>query len=255
MIAPITCRFRVQAVEPLTHDITLVRLESDEPFPFLAGQYASVTFPRCPPRDYSIASLPGDPLLELHIRRTQGGSTSLYVATELTPGDPVTVTGPLGECYLREEHPGPILGIAGGSGLAPIRSILETALIRGMRRQVRLYYGGRDERDIYMERHFDGLAKTYPNFRFVPVLSEPTSPTTRRTGLVHEAVLADLPDLAGWAGYLAGPPAMVEAAAPALERHGLAPDDIHADAFYDDHIMRARRRERHASTTAQDQRP
>ena len=90
--------------------------------------------------------------------------------------------------------------------------------------------GWRAERDLYLVGHLDALARTYENFRFVPVLSEPDGATDRRTGLVHEAALADFPDLSGFTVYLAGPPVMVAAARTALIGHGLRPQDFHADA-------------------------
>src|SRR3546814_2783707 len=134
-----TCR--VAALENLTHAIRCVRLRtgSGGPLPFIAGQYASVTFRGQPPRDYSMANRPGEAELEFHIRFTSGGATSNFVAESLRVGDPVTVEGPLGESYLRAEDPGPILAIAGGSGLAPMKSIVESALAQGLRQPIHLY--------------------------------------------------------------------------------------------------------------------
>ena len=236
-------RYRVESLADLTHDIRRVRLRPERAgaLSFRAGQYVSVTFPGQPPRDYSLANLPGEPLLELHIRRMAGGSTSHFVADRLAPGDAVTVEGPLGDVYLRDSHPGPVIGIAGGSGLAPVRCIVESALRRGEAHPVALYFGARTERDVYMESHFAALATRYPGFRYVPVLSDADGPTDRRRGFVHEAVLADFADLAGHSAYLAGPPAMVDAALPALQARGMLAEHIHADAFYDDHVMKRRR--------------
>ncbi len=235
-------RFRVYSLDDLTHDIRRVRLRPERTgaLTFHAGQYVSVTFAGQPARDYSLANLPGEPLLELHIRRMTDGSTSHFVADTLAPGEAVMVEGPLGDCYLRDRHPGPIIGIAGGSGLAPIRCIVESALARGEAHRVSLYFGARAERDIYMEAHFVALTARYPTFRYVPVLSDADGPTERRQGFVPQAVLADFTDLAGLSAYLAGPPVMVEAALPALQAHGMLAEHIHADAFYDDHVMKQR---------------
>lgn len=225
---------RVVALDDATHDIRRVRLEivSGGPFTFSAGQYAAIGFAGQKPRDYSMANRPDDPVLEFHIRRAVAGSASVYAAERLALGETVTVEGPYGSCYLRETHTGPILAVAGGSGLAPIKSIVERALAAGMRQPIALYLGVRDERDVYLEEHFAGLAERHPNFRFVPVLSEPAAGTARRTGFVHEAVAADVADFDGCKAYLAGPPVMVEAATRLFEARGLRRQDIHADAFY-----------------------
>jgi CDP-4-dehydro-6-deoxyglucose reductase/ferredoxin-NAD(P)+ reductase (naphthalene dioxygenase ferredoxin-specific) len=225
---------RVAGLEQATHDIRIVRLdiESGGPFTFSAGQFARVGFAGLPPRDYSMANRPDQPGLEFHIRQLGGGTASVYAATRLKLGDRVTVEGPFGTSYLRERHTGPILAIAGGSGLAPIKSIVETALARGMAQPIRLYFGVRDERDLYAEAALTALAARHPNFRFIPVLSTPSGPTARRTGFVHHAVAAELGDPDGLKAYLAGPPPMVEAASALLAARGVRREDLHADAFY-----------------------
>jgi len=225
---------RVAALDSLTHDIKRVRLEvlSGGPFRFSAGQYARVSFRGQHPRDYSMANMPTEVLLEFHIRHLAGGRSSRHVALHLALGDEVTVEGPFGTSYWRARHIGPILAIAGGSGLAPIKSIVETALLHGITQPIQLYFGVRDERDLYLEDHFTVLAARHPHLSFVPVLSQPSRPTPRRTGLVHEAVRADHTIFAGWKAYLAGPPALVEAASAMLAECHMVPEDIHADAFY-----------------------
>jgi CDP-4-dehydro-6-deoxyglucose reductase/ferredoxin-NAD(P)+ reductase (naphthalene dioxygenase ferredoxin-specific) len=225
---------RVVGLDDATHDIRRVRLEilSGGPFSFSAGQYAQVGFKGQEPRDYSMANRPDEEVLEFHIRRVAGGGASAYATTRLALGEEVRVEGPFGSSYLREKHTGPILAIAGGSGLAPIKSIVDTALEKGMRQPIALYFGVRDERDLYLEEHFQALAERHPNFRFVPVLSAPSAATARRTGFVHEAAAEEFADLDGAKAYLAGPPVMVEAATKLLEARGLRRQDIHADAFY-----------------------
>lgn len=228
----LTCR--VTGLAAMTHDIIGLRLaiESGGPFTFSAGQYASLRFGDLPARDYSMANRPDESELEFHIRRMGPGSVSAHVTERLRVGDAVMVQGPFGTSYLRDKHTGPIIAIAGGSGLAPIKSIIETALHQGLRQPMRLYFGARDERDIYLEDHFRALAAQHPNFRLIPVLSAPSGGTARRVGLVHEAAAADLADLDGAKAYLAGPPPMVEAATALLLERGVRRGDIHADAFY-----------------------
>ncbi|MFI5001079.1 MAG: 2Fe-2S iron-sulfur cluster-binding protein [Reyranellales bacterium] len=223
----------VAALDDATHDIKRVRLaiESGGPFDFSAGQFASVTFDGCPPRDYSMGNLPGDPVLEFHVRRTVGGATSAHVAEKLKVGDRVRVEGPFGTSYLRESHRGPIIAVAGGSGMAPIKSIVERALQKNLPQHVYFYFGVRSERDLYLHDHFVQLGNKHDNLHFTPVLSEGDG-LVRRCGFVHEAVAQDFDEFDGCKAYLAGPPVMVEAATKLFEQRGIRRIDIHADAFY-----------------------
>ncbi len=226
-------RCRVLQIEALTHDIRGVRLavEAGGPMTFSAGQYAEVEFAPGLSRHYSMANSPDEPELAFHVRHMPGGRSSAYVAHRLRVGDKVKVSGPLGVSYLREQHPGPVLLIAGGSGLAPIQSILCTLLAREHAAPVRLYFGVRSERDVYHEPLLRDLAARHANFTYDVVLSEQIGAPGRRYGLVHEAIESPLPqDLMA---YLAGPPVMVEAASARLRAEGLGPRRIHADAFYD----------------------
>ena len=224
---------RVVALDDATHDIKRIRLEvfSGGPFDFSAGQFASVTFEGCPPRDYSMANVPGDPILEFHIRRTAGGATSAHVWEKLKVGDSVRVEGPFGASYLRESHRGPIIAVAGGSGMAPIKSIIERALQKELPQHIYFYFGVRSERDLYLHDHFAALAEKHKTLHFIPVLSE-GGESSLRQGLVHEAVAQDFDEVDGCTAYLAGPPVMVEAATLLLEQRGMRRADIHADAFY-----------------------
>lgn len=230
-----TCR--VTGLDDMTHDIKRIRLQilSGGPFSFSAGQYCGLTFAGRDSRDYSMACTPDNATLEFHIRQVPGGASSAYVAQSLAIGEDVLVNGPYGTSWLREAHRGPIVALAGGSGLAPIKSMVEQALKLGMAQDIHLYFGVRAERDLYLEDHFDALHNTHSNLIFVPVLSDAGSvagPTGRRTGFVHEAVAADFADLDGCKAYLAGPPPMVEAATMMLLDRGARREDIHADAFY-----------------------
>ena len=228
----LTCR--ATDIDDVTHDIRRIRLNivSGGPFAFTAGQYASVTFDGQPARDYSMANRPDDPVLEFHIRRVAHGQVSNFVGDTLKTGDEVRVEGPYGSSWLREAHRGPILALAGGSGLAPVKSIVEQALAADMPQDIHLYFGVRDERDLYLEDHFGNLAQTHGNLKFTPVLFEPTVDTTRRTGLLHDAVAQEFTNLDGAKAYLAGPPPMVEAATEMLYARGLRTEDVHANAFY-----------------------
>jgi ferredoxin-NAD(P)+ reductase (naphthalene dioxygenase ferredoxin-specific) len=235
-------RCRVSDVAWLTHDILRLRVDivAGGPFTFSAGQFASLEFPVAAGlvRDYSMANRPDEKQIEFHIRiMPQANSVSGRVAAHLKPGDMVKVSGPLGTSYLRSQHHGAMLCIAGGSGLAPIKSIIESALHEGFAYPLHLYFGVRAERDVYYERELAELQQRFASFSAHIVLSEPDAQASstllpRRRGLVTEAVAADFPDLSGCKAYFAGPPPMVDAAAALARRRGVHSRDIHADAFF-----------------------
>lgn len=223
----------VAAIDRMTHDILAIRLRLADraSFRFAAGQYLSLFMPGAPPRNYSMASRPDEELVELHVRAVPGGRTSSLIHAVLAPGDKVRIEGPAGSAYLREAHGGPIVALAGGSGLAPIKSIVETALQAGMDQPIHVYFGARAERDLYLVEHFRALVRRFPNLTFVPALSE-AAPAGWRGGFVSDALAADFRGLAGAKAYVAGPPAMVDAAMAVLVSRGVAAGDIHADVFF-----------------------
>ena len=226
---------RVSALEALTHDVLRLRLEieSGGPFTFSAGQYAKLQFAFAPdaPRDYSMANAPFEPGLEFHVRVLPGG-VSGQIRDRLRLGDAVRVSGPFGTSYLRERHAGAVLAVAGGTGLAPIRSIVRAALHAGLRDPIHLYLGVREERDVYGEAELCAWQGDHPNLRVHVVLSAGRAGARRRSGMVADAVGEDFADLTGFQAYLAGPPAMVDATAEVLRARGVAARDVHADAFY-----------------------
>ncbi|ELT51231.1 2Fe-2S iron-sulfur cluster-binding protein [Brucella intermedia] len=224
----------VASIEDATHDIKVLRIVSKDlaSVEFAAGQYAQLKFAGLPVRSYSMANRPGDDALEFHVRRVPGGATSTYIHEQVRPGDHVAIEVPLGSSYLRQNHAGPILCIAGGSGLAPIKSIVETALVHGARQPIHVYFGVREERDLYLLDHFAALEASHPNLRFTPVLSEARGPTSFRTGYVAAVVGEDLTDFDGWKAYVAGPPLMVDSAMEMARARGLRQQDMHVDVFF-----------------------
>ena len=227
---------RVSSLVRATHDVTLltVALDRHQPFLFAAGQYARLQFDGVPPRDYSMANRPGEPVLEFHMRRVAGGAVGTHLAHRLGEGDGVRIEGPFGHAYLRERGVARILCIAGSTGLAPIKSIVETALDAAGNRHIHVYFGVREERDIYLEGHFAALARRHDRLRFVSVLSEPGLPTSRRTGLAADALAADFDSLDECDAYIAGPPGLVHAALRVLDRLGVGRERCFADPFYTD---------------------
>ncbi len=225
---------KIGRITEATHDIRVIQIDviGGGPFSFSPGQYAALTFSGLPPRDFSMANRANENHLEFHIRRITGGKVSDHILDELKVGDRVNVEGPYGVSYLRELHRGPILAVAGSTGLAPIKSIVGSALQIGMKQSIYLYLGVRDERDLYMTDALELLATDYPSLTFTPVLSEPSEQVKYRSGLVTDAVLSDFDDLDGCKAYIAGPPAMVEMAVEKFQLLGIRREDCHADAFY-----------------------
>ena len=158
----------------------------------------------------------------MHVRRIPGGRFTGHVFAEMKVGDTLRFEGPLGGFTLRESER-PILFVAGATGFAPVKSIVEDAFHRGLRRPMWLYWGVRRRQDLYMARPRRTMAARARPFHFVPVLShaEAGDAWTGRCGLVHEAMLADFPDMSGFEVYVCGSVKMVEAAVPAFIEHGL----------------------------------
>ncbi|MDP1532743.1 MAG: naphthalene 1,2-dioxygenase, partial [Rubrivivax sp.] len=154
------------------------------------------------------------------------------IAHDLKVGDAVKVSGPLGSAYLRRKHEGPMLCVAGGTGLAPILSILRGAVAQGMNNPIHLYFGVRSPRDIYGIRWLDQLRREHPGLTVHIVVTSGGNPAVHRCGLVTDAIEQDLGDLSGWRAYLCGSPPMVEAATVVARRRGIAAEHIDADAFY-----------------------
>lgn len=227
---------KVFRVAPVAHDVFVVTLATPpgQGFSFHPGQFAKLRFGKLPARKYSMASQPGQDLLEFHIRIVPDGLVSQYVATKLREGETVEVRGPFGDAYwegLEEAHTGPLVLLAGGTGLAPILSVLDAALKDGVApEQIHLYHGVRAERDLYAESRLTARAQEH-GFRFTPVFSE-TAREPARQGFVHQAMEQDFHNLAHARIYVAGPPPMVDAVKAAATQRGADPTRIRADAFY-----------------------
>lgn len=216
----------------LTHDILELRLRPKAPLTYAEGQYTRLALPGRPARDYSMAPSERDDELVFHIREVAGGRVSASVAQVARPGVAVQIEGPFGDAYLREDHTRPILAVGGGSGLAPILSIVRRAVEADMHQPIHLYFGARDTRDVYGLRQLDALMQAHPRLSHSVVLSAATEPTSFREGFVHEAIAADIDRMAGWKAYVAGPPVMVEAVGQVCRERHLRDTDLHADVFF-----------------------
>ncbi|QXL83491.1 FAD-binding oxidoreductase [Comamonas sp. NLF-1-9] len=212
----------------------VLRLPVGEPaLDFAAGQYINIVLANGERRAYSFANRPGvSNDIELHIRHMPNGRFTTQVFESMKEGDFLRFEGPLGSFTLRDGH-GPILFVAGATGFAPIKSIVEDAFARGVQRSMRLYWGVRHPQDLYMLDLCEQWQREHDNFSVVPVVSEPAEGDgwQGRTGLVHEAMLADFPDLSGHEVYLCGSVRMVESAVPAFIDQGLSEGACFSDAF------------------------
>jgi naphthalene 1,2-dioxygenase ferredoxin reductase component len=222
----------VAAIEDLTHDIKRLILRPAKPVEFSPGQYVQLQFTPEHVRPYSMAGLTGDGLFEFHVRLVPGGRVTGFIARDLKVGDAVKVSGPLGSAYLRRKHDGPMLCVAGGTGLAPILSILRGAVAQGMTNPIHLYFGVRSPRDIYGMSWLEQLKREHPALTIHVVVTSGGDPAIHRCGLVTDAIEHDHGDLNGFRAYLCGSPPMVEAATLAVRRRGISAEHIYADAFY-----------------------
>jgi len=229
-----TCIGRVHSMERLSDEVMrlMISLPAGETLRFVAGQYINILLADGQRRAFSFANPPHQSeYIELHVRLIAGGRFTTYVFTQMKVGDDLRFEGPLGLFSLRESAR-PIIFIAGATGFAPVKSIVEDAFHRGMRRPMLLYWGVRRRKDLYMMELAQRWQQEHDNFKFVPVLSEP-KPEDQwqgRSGLVHKAILGDFPDLSGYEVYVCGSVKMVDTAFPAFLQRGLAEEYCFSDA-------------------------
>ena len=226
---------RIAQLTPLAPDVMQVflRLPAVEMLQFQPGQYLDILLDGGRRRSFSIASPPHDSdLLELHVRRVPGGGFSDGLFRTVPVGTLLRIEGPIGQ-FVYRENASPLLMIAGGTGFAPLKSMLRHILERGIDRPIHLYWGARQAHDVYEEERVLEWVRRYPNLRFTAVLSEATGTTAphHRLGWVHEAVLADHPSLEPFEVYAAGPPALIEAIRASFPPRGVRQDRLFFDSF------------------------
>ncbi len=228
---------RVAALERAADDVMILSLQlpATERMQYKAGQYVEFLLKDNKRRAYSIATPPhSDELLTLHIRHMPGGVFTDHVFGAMKARDILRFEGPLGTFFLREDSDKPIVLLASGTGFAPIKAIIEQWAHAKSTRPVTLYWGGRRPKDLYMHAQCEQWAKSLPNFRYVPVVSDalPEDGWSGRSGFVHQAVMQDLPDLSGHQVYACGAPVMVDAAQKDFTAQCQLPaDEFYADAF------------------------
>jgi len=228
---------RIEKIDKVAPDVAIVslKLPANERLQYLAGQYIDLLLKDGRRRSFSIATAPeDDALLELHIRHVPGGFFSDALFSEYKGREILRFEGPLGTFFLREESAKPLIFVAGGTGFAPIKAVIEHALRHEVLRPMVLYWGVRSLRDLYLPDLPLSWQAKHREFQFIPVLSDPLAEDLwpGRTGLVHKAVMADFPDLSGHQVYACGGPAMIDAAKREFTTECRLPaEDFFADSF------------------------
>jgi CDP-4-dehydro-6-deoxyglucose reductase len=212
-----------------------LRLPAAQRLQFLAGQYVDMLLAGGKRRAFSIASCPAlENEIELHIRHVAGGDFTGHVFNELQERDILRFEGPLGNFFVRNDAPDrPMIMMGGGTGFAPLKSMIESLLEHGDRRPIHLYWGARTADELYLDELPRRWQQEHDHIHYRRALSEggPTDGAYAFNGLVHDAVIADHPDLTDFDVYMSGPPAMIEAAKKAFAEHGLPADRLFYDSF------------------------
>ncbi|MFO1328212.1 MAG: CDP-6-deoxy-delta-3,4-glucoseen reductase [Rubrivivax sp.] len=231
---------RVLSIERAAADVMVLRMQlpANQSFQYRAGQYIEFILRDGARRSYSMANAPhllgSPPAIELHLRHMPGGQFTDMAFSTLKEKDILRMEGPFGSFFLRDDSTRPMILLASGTGFAPIKALIEQLQFKGCTRPAVLYWGCRRKADLYRHGWCLQQAAALPWLRYVPVLSEPVHDDgwTGRTGLVHEAVMADWPDLSGHQVYACGAPVMVDAAQRDFgARCGLPDDQFFADSF------------------------
>jgi len=228
---------RIERMERVAEDVMAVflRLPAVEELHFRPGQYLDVMLSEGRRRSFSIASAPADGrLLELHVRRASKSGFTAQLFDSMHAGTLLRIEGPLGQFWLRTQSPRPALMVGGGTGYAPLRAMLRQLIASGDRRPVTLYWGAARADGLYEHDWLHALEQRRPGFHYRPVLSDAGATGdawSGRRGLVHAAVLAEVPDLDAYDVYASGPPAMVEAIRADFLRHGLPREQLFFDSF------------------------
>ncbi len=215
----------------LSVDVLALELMPAQPVRYLAGQYLEFILSDGKRRPFSIANAPRtDGVLELHVRKVAGGgfTQTLFEATNV--GDEFLIDMPHGTFVPRADSDRPLLFVAGGTGFAPIKALLEHFSTLNPEREAHLYWGARVAADFYLPEHIAAFKAAMPQLRYTPVLSEQASFDTRY-GTLHEAVLEDYPNLSDFDVYMSGPPAMISASRGAFLAAGLPEDRLYYDSF------------------------
>lgn len=237
---------RVASIRDLTYDIKEVNFELlDRDIEFKPGQYIQLVVPpydKVPEsvqRAYSMSSMPAEKRkVELLIRLVPGGIATTYVHQKLKAGDKVELVGPFGEFGVRDT-PATMVCVAGGSGMAPFKSILYHMRSTGdwPEKEIWFFFGARSTKDMFYLDELRKLESEWPRFHFVPALSEPKPEEgwTGESGLITEVLDRVIKEKIGkekaLEGYLCGSPGMINACVSVMTKNGIAVEKIFYDKF------------------------
>ena len=228
---------RLTTIEKVAPDVVVLTLQlpASERLQYRAGQYIEIMLRDNKRRSYSMASAPVEGgTVSLHIRHMPGGLFTDQVFGTMKERDILRFEGPMGTFFLREDSDKPVVLLASGTGFAPLKAIVEHMINEKSARPISLYWGGRRPHDLYMDALCRQWAADLPQFTYVPVVSEalPEDAWSGRTGFVHQAVMADLPDMSAYQVYACGAPIVVESAnRDFVQLCQLPAEEFYADAF------------------------
>ncbi len=227
---------RVNSLKRLADDVMemTLKLPASESMNFYAGQYLEFIMRDKSRRAFSIANSPSnEEYLELHLRQVPDGIFTNHVFDSMKEKAMVRIEGPFGNFYIRDTSNRPLIMIAGGTGFAPIKSILEKLIEEGDTRPVEIYWGARAKADLYRNDLPEKWALQFEHINYIPVLSEAKDEDNweGRTGFVHEAVVEDISDISHYDIYMAGPPIMINSAKAKFSEQGLPVDQLYSDSF------------------------
>jgi CDP-4-dehydro-6-deoxyglucose reductase, E3 len=221
----------ITSLQLLSRDVLRVRLRTDEPLDFRAGQYVTIVRDAVA-RSYSIASLPEHGDLELHIRKIPGGQMSGWFHDAAPLGERLTLIGPSGECfYLTGREEQPLVMAGAGTGLAPLYGIVRDALQRGHRGPIHLFHGALHRDGLYLVDELRELARAHPNLRYTPAVLRGDDADGFEIGPIDAVIKKHHPQLAGCRGFVCGDPGLVQMLKKTLFLAGMASREIYADAF------------------------
>ncbi|WP_455358432.1 globin domain-containing protein [Streptomyces sp. SYSU K21746] len=213
-----------------TPDIAVVTVRPDQPYPFLAGQYTSLETPWWPRiwRHYSFASAPrADGLLSFHVKAVPAGWVSNALVHHARPGDVIRLGAPAGSMVVDHSTDNGLLCLGGGTGIAPIKALIEDVAEHGERRPVEVFYGARSDHDLYDIDTMLRLQQSHHWLSVRPVVSD--SRSGGLTGQLPEAV-GEYGPWNSYDAYLSGPPGMIRSGVDALRRIGIPDERILHDS-------------------------
>jgi ferredoxin-NADP reductase/ferredoxin len=222
----------VTGVLELNAEIKCVNLDCSSMGDYRPGQFINLYQNDECARSYSLASMPTDGHLQLHVRRLANGRVSNWIHDELKVGDNVQISTPVGSCFYLPDAPHqPLLLIGTGSGLAPLIAIARDALHQQHSGDIYLYHGSRDVAGLYLVDELRAMTEQYSNFHYIPCVSGAEIPESYQAGRAVDVALSDHRDLKGWRVFLCGNPDMVQSGRKKAYLAKAALNDIYADSF------------------------